>query len=205
MADLNRRAGALLEEYGVAVDAGRAGRRARRGDAPDGRDRARAVDGRALHHPRRADRTARWRRCGATVRPHARPCRPPASRSCSSRTTSHEIYEVCETVTVLRDARHITTRAGGRAVARRSGRGDDRREPRASSDRLGRAPDRRRRRADPRASTDLTLAGQFSDVGLAVRGGEVVGIAGSGSSGCDRARPSALFGLRKPDRGTIRS
>ena len=34
-----------------------------------------------------------------------------ASRSCSSPTILQEVYEICQAVTVLRDARHIVTAA----------------------------------------------------------------------------------------------
>ena len=47
-------------------------RRPRRREPAAGRDRPRPVDGRAVHHPRRADRPARRRRRGAPLPPHAR-------------------------------------------------------------------------------------------------------------------------------------
>ena len=54
-----------------------------------------------------------------------------------------EVYEICDTVTVFRDARHILTAPVAELAARRAGRGDDRR---------GRAgwPARTRRPAAPR-------------------------------------------------------
>jgi simple sugar transport system ATP-binding protein len=110
-----------------------------------------------------------------------------------------EVYEICQSVTVFRDARHILTRrvaelphdelvaamTGETSVAYRS----------------------RSRTADAAApvvlaADGLTLDGRCRDVGLAVRSGEVVGLAGSGSSG-KVGVAETLVGLHKADSGTV--
>ena len=93
-----------------------------------------------------------------------------------------EVYEVCDTVTVLRDARHIVTSPVAELdktalVAAMTGEAT--------------RPDRTRFRtpgARPRALrrssvSGLGLPGVFTDVSLTVAPGEVVGLAGSGGSG----------------------
>ncbi|MFI7443710.1 sugar ABC transporter ATP-binding protein [Nonomuraea indica] len=108
-----------------------------------------------------------------------------------------EVYEICQSVTVFRDARHIVTRpvAGlphDELVSAMTGEATLAYEPRA-------------RTAGERvvlAGANLSLAGRYHDVDLAVRSGEVVGLAGSASSG-KVGLAETLVGLRRPDSGTV--
>ncbi|WP_217240072.1 sugar ABC transporter ATP-binding protein [Streptomyces sp. AC555_RSS877] len=110
-----------------------------------------------------------------------------------------EVYEVCQTVTVLRDARWITTapvadlpRAGlveamaGESIAEQAGHV---------------------REVDVSAPVLLDVRGltsqSYEDVDLTVRRGEVVGLAGSSASGKIELAES-LTGLHKPSGGTAR-
>lgn len=119
-----------------------------------------------------------------------------------------EIYEVCEDATVLRDGRHILTRAvetlgrdelveamvGSTAYADRTvrtGTTDDTEGPDADS-------------LEPAVLelTGLTLHGAFTDVSLQVRRGERVGVAGI--AGCGKVELAAtVAGLRKPSSGSV--
>jgi simple sugar transport system ATP-binding protein len=109
-----------------------------------------------------------------------------------------EVYEVCQTVTVYRDARHIVTapvaemskpdlieamtgEAGGLNVPS----GDDR----PSS-------------ADEVLKVSSLSGDHFSDVSLSAARGEVIGLAGSASSG-KHEFAETVYGLRKPSVGTI--
>jgi simple sugar transport system ATP-binding protein len=112
----------------------------------------------------------------------------------------HEIYEICETVTVLRDARHILTCPASelsREQLVQAMTGEARSATAVAA-----------RPAPPAGSKPilevegLRLEGAFENVSLAVRPGEIVGIAGSGSSGAAMLGRS-LFGLETPDSGTI--
>ncbi|MCP2164774.1 sugar ABC transporter ATP-binding protein [Goodfellowiella coeruleoviolacea] len=112
-----------------------------------------------------------------------------------------EVYEICQTVTVFRDARHILTSP----VADLS---QDRLVDAMTGEAVG-----LRQVADRPAVPDsapavlavsgLGLADQFTDVDLTVRRGEVVGLAGSASSG-KVAVGEAVVGLRRPDTGEVR-
>jgi simple sugar transport system ATP-binding protein len=111
-----------------------------------------------------------------------------------------EVYEVCQTVTVFRDARHILTRPvatlprdalveamTGEAVA------------------LTEAAQRSHLPAGAASVLDvagLSLAGYYDDVSLRVQAGELVGVIGSGSSG-KVALAETIAGLRKADAGTV--
>ncbi|MFJ6670071.1 sugar ABC transporter ATP-binding protein [Actinosynnema sp. NPDC091369] len=109
-----------------------------------------------------------------------------------------EVYEVCQAVTVFRDARHVVTapvaelpepalveamtgEPGGLAVPERVGEGS-------------------------RAEEVLTVRGlsgeAFADMTLTVRAGEVVGLAGSASSGKHRFAET-VYGLRRASAGTV--
>ncbi len=112
-----------------------------------------------------------------------------------------EIYEICDTVTVFRDARHILTAPvaelpRAELVAAMTGEG------------AAEGASARRRPADSEALDvllveDAALDGSYEDVSLRVRGGEIVGLAGAASSGrIDVAETVA--GLRAPDTGTVR-
>ncbi|MDW5324270.1 sugar ABC transporter ATP-binding protein [Plantactinospora sp. KLBMP9567] len=111
-----------------------------------------------------------------------------------------EVYEVCQTVTVLRDARHILTQpvdmvAREALVAAMTG---DAGETLAGIDRP----------AVPESApvvldvAGLGLAGFYADVDLTVRAGELVGLIGSGSSG-KVALAETIAGLRRADTGTV--
>ncbi|GII81685.1 multidrug ABC transporter ATP-binding protein [Sphaerisporangium rufum] len=110
-----------------------------------------------------------------------------------------EVYEICQTVTVYRDARHVISApvAGlphDELVAAMTGEA-------AQGYRAGeRAPDP----AAPvvLAAAGLSLAGRYQEVDLAVRAGEVVGLAGSGASG-KVGLAETLVGLRRADTGTV--
>jgi simple sugar transport system ATP-binding protein len=111
-----------------------------------------------------------------------------------------EVYEVCDTVTVLRDARHIVTSPVAELdkqalVAAMTGEATGLIEPDAE-------------RPPPEAGTPalqvsgLGLPGVFSDVSLTVAPGEVVGLAGSGGSG-KMAVGEVIVGLRRAAYGTV--
>ncbi|MFF3071443.1 sugar ABC transporter ATP-binding protein [Kitasatospora sp. NPDC057904] len=114
-----------------------------------------------------------------------------------------EVYELCSTVTVYRDARHIVTapvagldqHALVEAMTGESSRGM---EPSWSA--TGRAlPDD----APPLLDvTGLSLAGHYGDVDLTARPGEVVGLAGAAASG-NVQLGETLAGLHRPVAGTV--
>ncbi|MEV4811693.1 sugar ABC transporter ATP-binding protein [Micromonospora avicenniae] len=112
-----------------------------------------------------------------------------------------EVYEVCQRVTVLRDARHILTEPV-EALSR-----DD--LVAAMTGETGRAL----AAGDPRPPMPATapvvldvrglrLAGHYEGVDLTVRAGELVGLIGSGSSG-KVALAETIAGLRRADAGTV--
>jgi len=112
----------------------------------------------------------------------------------------HEIYEVCETVTVLRDARHIVT-CPASELSR-----DQLVEAMTGDARSSQAVAARPFQSDAEpilAIEGLCLAGEYKNISLAVRSGEIVGIAGSGNSGA-KALGRSLFGLEVPGAGTIK-
>ncbi|MFI6298226.1 sugar ABC transporter ATP-binding protein [Nonomuraea sp. NPDC050790] len=108
-----------------------------------------------------------------------------------------EVYEICQSVTVFRDARHVMTRPvadlphdelvsamTGEATAAYQAR------TRAVGEKLVLEAD------------GLSLRGRYADVDLRVRAGEVVGLAGSASSG-KIGLAETLAGLRRADAGTV--
>jgi simple sugar transport system ATP-binding protein len=109
-----------------------------------------------------------------------------------------EIYEICDVVTVFRDARHILTapvaQIGTRALVAAM-TGEHASLPTAAQ------------RADVSPGAPVVLdvrrlvAGD-AEVSLQVRAGEVVGLAGSGGSGKVEVA-EALVGLRRPVAGTV--
>ncbi len=111
-----------------------------------------------------------------------------------------EIYEVCDTVTVYRDARHILTApvAGlsqGDLVAAMTG------EAARLRDHAVRVP------VPERAPVVLDVRGLshgevYRDVDLRVRAGEIVGLAGLGGSGKIEVAET-IVGLRAPQSGTL--
>ncbi|NUP62004.1 MAG: sugar ABC transporter ATP-binding protein [Nonomuraea sp.] len=108
-----------------------------------------------------------------------------------------EVYEICQSVTVFRDARHIVTRPVAEfphdeLVAAMTG------EATAAYEARRRTPGE----AVVLSGAGLSLAGRFQDVDISVRAGEVVGLAGSASSG-KVGLAETLVGLRKPDAGAV--
>ncbi|SDL48393.1 sugar ABC transporter ATP-binding protein [Nonomuraea jiangxiensis] len=108
-----------------------------------------------------------------------------------------EIYEICQSVTVFRDARHVLTRPAAdlphdELVAAMTGEATTAYEART------RTP------GDTvvLSGEGLSLAGRYQDVDISVRSGEVVGLAGSASSG-KVGLAETLVGLRKADTGTV--
>lgn len=111
-----------------------------------------------------------------------------------------EVYDICDTVTVLRDARHILTApvsgvSRQRLVAAMTGENVN----------LAEATDR------PPVSTEAPVVLRVDDlvvpagapaVSLTVRAGEVVGLAGGGGSGKVEVA-EALVGLRRPVAGRV--
>ncbi|MFG2207828.1 sugar ABC transporter ATP-binding protein [Streptomyces sp. NPDC048638] len=110
-----------------------------------------------------------------------------------------EIHELCDTVTVFRDARHVLTApvpglARDELVAAMTGE-------ESGAVRRGRtAP---RRAGEPVLRTEkLTLQGRFAPLDLTVRAGEVVGLAGATGSG-NTAVAETLVGLHALGGGRI--
>jgi simple sugar transport system ATP-binding protein len=112
-----------------------------------------------------------------------------------------EVYEVCDTVTVLRDARHIVTSPVAELdkaalVAAMTGEATGLIEPDAGRP----AP---AETGTPALRVDgLSLPGVFENVSLTVAPGEVVGLAGAGGSG-KMAVGEVVVGLRRAARGTV--
>ncbi|MFD1936129.1 MULTISPECIES: sugar ABC transporter ATP-binding protein [Nonomuraea] len=108
-----------------------------------------------------------------------------------------EVYEICQSVSVFRDARHIMTSPVAdlphdELVAAMTGE--------ASA-----AYEYRSRTAGDDvviAAEGLALRGRYEDVDLRVRSGEIVGLAGSGSSG-KVGLAETLVGLRRADAGVV--
>jgi simple sugar transport system ATP-binding protein len=112
-----------------------------------------------------------------------------------------EVYEICETVTVFRDARRVLTSAvealpHGRLVEAMTGEAVGLMTPSS----------RRPATADEAATVleirGLSLPGLFEDVSVSIRAGEVVGLAGSGGSG-KVALAESVAGLRAPRAGDV--
>jgi ABC-type sugar transport system ATPase subunit len=110
-----------------------------------------------------------------------------------------EIFRLCDTVSVLRDGRHVATRPAAELteaelVRLMIGRPLAEYLPRH----LSGEPGEELLRVD-----GLTLPGAFHDVSFALRAGEVVGLAGLVGAGRSEVA-QALFGLMHGVRGTIR-
>ena len=111
-----------------------------------------------------------------------------------------EIYEICDMVTVFRDARHIVTAPvadlpRGELVAAMTGEAT--------------ALDVPRSRTTPTGAADvvldvagLCLDGLFDDISFQVGAGEIIGLAGAGGSGKTEVAET-IVGLRAPDAGAI--
>jgi len=196
---LNRRAAALLDEYQVRVDVSRPA-----GDL-DVESRQMVEIARALSKGARfiiLDEPTAQLDGAASARLFHRMRSLQASGVTFLFISHHlqEIHAVCETVTVLRDARHILTGPAAevshdRLVEAMTGEG---RRTTGVWARSG-APDK----AVPVLEVHgLELAGEFKEVSLKVRPGEIVGVTGSGSSG-STAFAQSLIGLRTPTSGRV--
>ncbi|GGK71504.1 multidrug ABC transporter ATP-binding protein [Sphaerisporangium melleum] len=195
---LRSRANELLDQYGVAVDAGRMA-----GDL-DVEQRQLLEIARALSFGARFiildEPTAQLD--GPAIERLFDRMRALREQGVTMMFISHhleEVYRVCQSVTVFRDARHVLTSAvddlpHDELVAAMTGE--------AAAGYQARA--RTTSTAAPTVLTaeKLTMAGRFQEVDLTVRAGEIVGIAGSGSSG-KVGLAEALVGLRVPDSGTV--
>jgi simple sugar transport system ATP-binding protein len=111
-----------------------------------------------------------------------------------------EIYEICDTVTVLRDARHIVTApvadvSRQRLVAAMTG--DNVHLPSATEHTP--VPAEAPVVLEVR---DLVATPAMAEVSFSVRGGEVVGLAGAGGSG-KAAVATAIVGLGRPESGRV--
>ncbi|MFI9456435.1 sugar ABC transporter ATP-binding protein [Amycolatopsis sp. NPDC052450] len=114
----------------------------------------------------------------------------------------HEVYEVCQAVTVLRDAKHILTAPVsevGRAELIDAMTGEQGGlSVRDASTREALAPD-----ADEVLTVDGLSGDGFADVTFRIHRGEVIGLAGSNASGKHQVAET-VYGLRSPASGTIR-
>ncbi|NUP43432.1 MAG: sugar ABC transporter ATP-binding protein [Streptomyces sp.] len=120
-----------------------------------------------------------------------------------------EVYELCDTVTVFRDARHVVTAPVAELpkdelVAAMTGDA----EAGPPKGVRGAVPaavpgEEARPGAEPVLRTEgLSRAGEFDPLDLVVRPGEVVGLAGATASG-NTAVGETLVGLRKQDGGRV--
>ena len=110
----------------------------------------------------------------------------------------HEIFRLCDAVTVLRDGRHVDTRPiggldEGAIVQMMIGRKLDQYFPAHVSSAPG---------GELLRVQGLTRSGRFDDVSFAVRAGEVVGLAGLVGAGRSEIA-QALFGLDPDASGTV--
>ncbi len=110
----------------------------------------------------------------------------------------HEIFRLCDGVTVLRDGRHVATRPTASLgeddlVQSMIGRKLDQYFP----DHVGREPGRELLRVE-----GLSHPGRFEDVSFAVRAGEVVGLAGLVGAGRSEVA-QAVFGLDPDATGRV--
>ncbi|MET7419759.1 sugar ABC transporter ATP-binding protein [Dactylosporangium sp. NPDC005555] len=111
-----------------------------------------------------------------------------------------EVYAVCDTVTVLRDARHVLT-------APVSEVDHDALVAAMTGEAVGLTAVRPRPPADPSTPvalrlTGLTLRGSYDGIDVDVKAGEIVGVTGSGSSG-KVALAETVGGLRRPGSGSV--
>ncbi|AKH81510.1 multidrug ABC transporter ATP-binding protein [Streptomyces sp. CNQ-509] len=116
-----------------------------------------------------------------------------------------EVYELCDTVTVFRDARHILTApvsglpkedlvAAMTGEGAPAGAGGPAALPRQATAASGAEPVLR--------AHALAVAGAYEPLDLAVRAGEVVGLAGAAASG-NTVIGETLVGMRAPDGGRV--
>ncbi|NJQ03625.1 sugar ABC transporter ATP-binding protein [Streptomyces zingiberis] len=110
-----------------------------------------------------------------------------------------EVYDICDTVTVFRDARHVLTApvAGlprAELVAAMTGEA-------AAERRTVRHPPGPERATALRVDT-LTADGSYAGVSLEIGAGEIVGLAGAAGSGRNEVAETVV-GLRAADSGTV--
>ncbi|MGY6650843.1 sugar ABC transporter ATP-binding protein [Amycolatopsis sp. TRM77291] len=114
----------------------------------------------------------------------------------------HEVYEVCQAVTVLRDAKHILT-----APVSEVGRAELIDAMTGEQGGLSVRDAATREALDEDAAEVLTVDGLsgdgFEDVTFRIHRGEVIGLAGSNASGKHQVAET-VYGLRSPSSGTIR-
>ncbi|WP_327001546.1 sugar ABC transporter ATP-binding protein [Dactylosporangium sp. NBC_01737] len=111
-----------------------------------------------------------------------------------------EIYAVCDTVTVLRDARHVLT-------APVTDVDHDALVAAMTGEAVGLTTVEARQPVQPDAPValrlaGLTLRGSYTSIDVDVRAGEIVGVTGSGSSG-KVALAETVGGLRRATAGTV--
>ncbi|WP_405765696.1 sugar ABC transporter ATP-binding protein [Actinacidiphila glaucinigra] len=114
-----------------------------------------------------------------------------------------EVYDLCTTVTVYRDARHIVTAPVAELdhdALVEAMTGESAAAPAAGAPEAGRAA--AAAGAPLLDVTGLTLRDAYADVSLEVRAGEVVGLAGATASGNVRLAET-LAGLHRADTGRI--
>jgi simple sugar transport system ATP-binding protein len=113
-----------------------------------------------------------------------------------------EIYEICDTVTVFRDARHVLTAPVGQ-LARAELVGAMTGE--AAGHAAGLREHTKVEEAAPEvlAVADLSLADTYDEVSFTVRAGEIVGLAGAASSGRTELAET-IAGLRAAAGGEVR-
>lgn len=196
--DLRERAAGLLAEYGVAVD-------------PAARIKDLGVEQRQFVEIARAlsfgarlivldEPTARLD-AGGIDRLFAK-LRALRAQGVAFLFISHhlqEVYDLCDTVTVFRDARHVLTApvAGlpkDELVAAMTGEEAPARHPAGGAVRSAGEPVLR--------TAGLAVPGAFEALDLTVRAGEVVGLAGAAAGG-GTAIGETLVGLRTPGEGHI--
>jgi len=109
-----------------------------------------------------------------------------------------EIFRLCDTITVLRDGRHVITEPisstnNDRVIRQMVGRDVESREPANATRPLG---------EELLRVEDLSSPGKFSGVGFSVRAGEVVGLAGLVGAGRSEVA-QAVFGLDPQATGRV--
>lgn len=115
-----------------------------------------------------------------------------------------EVFEICQTVTVLRDGQRILTAPVAETTEQgivSAMVGEEARLSQRGASRRVDVPDNAR--APALEVRDLGVEGHFSGIDLEVRPGECVGLAGLGGSGMSQV-VEAVAGIRKPDSGEIR-
>ena len=113
----------------------------------------------------------------------------------------HEVYEVCQAVTVLRDARHVLTAPVadvGRAELVDAMTG----EPGGLSVRDAATRGPLSADASEILAVEGLSGGGFRDVSFRLHRGEVIGLAGSNASGKHQVAET-VYGLRSPSAGTV--